>query len=104
MKELEKITPVEINVKKEQQIEYQFDGEIKPHKGHTLWEICEEDLSVEKAKFMNNTYVFGEEIKREVLKKSGCVYISALNKKSALKKYHKGLNGSKRVNNNPLSL
>jgi predicted nuclease with TOPRIM domain len=89
---------IEISVKKKQQKEKEFIGTIIPHEGHTIYQINDETLEIEKAKFSNTTFIFGGENKKEILIMKGCTYVSALNKKNALKKYKKGLNGSKNIN------
>lgn len=89
---------IEISVKKKQQKEKEFIGTIIPHEGHTIFQINNETLEIEEAKFSNTTFVFGGENKKEILIMKGCTYVSALNKKNALKKYNKGINGSKKVN------
>jgi len=45
--------------------------------------------------------MFGEN-KKEIIVKDGFVYIAALNKKNALKKYNKGSNGGKQLGNEKL--
>lgn len=106
MKELEQKpeTKIEVSVNKKKQVEHQLIGDITPHEGHTLWEINEETLDVKEAKFSNVSYYFGGENKKEVITKNGHSYISALNKKNALKKFTKGKNGSKPIEKEPLSL
>ena len=94
----------EFSVKKQQEIAYELIGRIFPHEGHTMWEINHENEAIEAAKYQNTTYILGEEIKKEILTKPNHSYISALNKANALRKYRKGVNGSKQINQNPLSL
>lgn len=104
MKELERENrisekiQIESVIKKKKQSEYKFDSTIKPKsKSHSVWEINIKTLSISKAKFvrkkvmkwedavkmMNGTY------KDDIVKNKDCVYISALNKKSALDRYKK---------------
>ena len=106
MKELNLETKpkLEISVKKQQEIAYELIGHIVPHDGHIMWEISHETEDIQAAKYQNTTYILGEEIKKEILTKPNHSYISALNKTNALKKYRKGENGSKQINQNPLSL
>ena len=106
MKELESNTKVktELSVKQKKQIEHELVGKIIPHEGHVIWQINKETLEIEKAKFSNATYVYGGENKKEIIVKDGFAYISALNKKNALKKYKQGKNGSREVDDSPLQL
>ena len=104
MKELElkNETKIEISVKQKKQVERELIGKILPHEGHTIYQINDETLEIEKAKFSNVTYQFGGENRKEIIVKKGCTYISALNKKNALKKFKQGKNGSKPINKEPL--
>lgn len=106
MKELE-ITnkqQIEVSVKQKKQVEHQLIGKIIPFEGHKIWEINNETMEVKEAKFANVTYhLFGEN-KKEIITKQGFTYVSALNKKNALKKYKQGVNGSRPINNEPLNL
>jgi hypothetical protein len=97
MKELEthfklgKQNAVELNVKKKQEIEYVLQGTIKPKIGHFIWELNEETGEIKKANFKRNTVVvFGADIPtEELVVKSDCIYIPALNAENAKKKYLK---------------
>jgi len=105
MKELElkNETKIEISVKQKKQVEHKLIGKIIPHEGHIIWQINDETLEIEVAKFSNATYHFGGENKKEIITKQGYSYISALNKKNALKKFKQGKNGSKPISKEPLS-
>ncbi len=106
MKELElkNETKIEISVKQKKQVEHELIGKIIPHEGHIIWQINKETLEIGEAKFSNATYHLGGENKKEVMTKDGYAYVSALNKKNALRKYKQGKNGSKPINEEPLSL
>ena len=106
MKELElkNETKIEISVKQKKQVEHRLIGKIIPFEGHTIWQINDETLEIEVAKFSNATYHFEGENKKEIITKKGHTYISALNKKNAIKKYKQGVNGSRPINDNPLTL
>lgn len=95
MKELQQKEKIEVNVKQQKQVEHQLVGRITPHKGHRLFEINVETLSIKLAEYSNTTYQAFTEDKHEVIIKKGHVYVSALNKRNALKQYKKGKNGSK---------
>ncbi len=95
MNELDGYIKTEVSVKQKKKIEYELISKIIPHEGHSVWQINEETLEIEKAKFSNVNFVVGMENKKEIIIKKGFSYISALNKKNAIKKYLKGKNGSK---------
>jgi hypothetical protein len=100
MKELENRSKdkMEISVQKKQQKEKELIGKLIPHPGHRVWEINIDTLEVEEAKYeQKHTFIFGQNNNREIIVRKGFAYIAALNKKSALKKYVKGENGSKTV-------
>jgi hypothetical protein len=104
-----KLTPenvkhkTELTVKQQKEVKHTFIGDILPHTGHVIWEINDITLTVEKAQFAKTTFQMFGENKKEIIVKKGHSYISALNAKNALKKYHQGNNGS-RKNPNPLNL
>lgn len=100
MKELETqsgIGDIEIvnEVKKEIEKQLKYVGHVRPHSGHKCFEINlktgeanlaefkEEAISFEDAK---NGIVSG---KKKIIIKEDCVYITALNKKNAIKKLYK---------------
>ena len=64
-------------------------------KGHTLFEISLSDFTINEAKYEEVNVELsrvGEKanyknIKRKVIQKENCIYISALNKQNALKKF-----------------
>lgn len=104
MKELEKINPIEINVKKEKEIQYELLDKIIPYENHCVWEINNKTLEIKKAEYYNKDFILGEKPKKEIIVKKGYSYISALNTKNAMKKFKKGINGSKEININPPSI
>lgn len=106
MKELEikNNINIEVSVKKKKQVEHQLIDNIIPFDGHKIWEINNVTLEIEPAKFSNNTFLFDGVNKKEIFVKKGFTYISALNKKNALKKFKQGENGSKKINENPLRI
>lgn len=80
----------ELSVKKEVKKEYVPEGTLAPKKGHFVWEINKETLSVVKAEYKRNTAVFSRTQtlpSEELIKKENCVYIPALNADNAIKKY-----------------
>ncbi len=106
MKELEikQKDKLEISVKQKKQIEKQFIGDIIPHNGHKIWKINKETLEIEEAKYLNTTFYIGQENKKEILVNDGFEYVSALNKKNALKLFTKGKIGGIEISKNPLKL
>jgi hypothetical protein len=75
-------------------------GTIRPHKGHTLFQINLESGEVTEAEFDRQDVDFKELKKEEssrlkpgvikkVVVKKGCIYVSALNKTNAIKKFAK---------------
>lgn len=89
---------LEVVQKKAQEIEYKKVGELKPKKGHTLFEINLANMKVREAeKTTFSTITWEQAIKLmngqnldKVLVKANHVYISALNKESALNRYLSG--------------
>ena len=85
-------TTSEIVAKKEQKKEDKKVTTIKPHRGHTLfeWNIAESELveatfektDVDYLAVINKYNV----ARRIVIMKAGCIYVSALNKKNAMRK------------------
>lgn len=79
---------------KQQSIELQkiLDYKIKPQKNHTLFEYNIKDKTIEESKFdalpvLDYTQAMNGNIssKKEITKKEGFIYISALNKKNVIK-------------------
>lgn len=80
----EKGQPIEENA-------YKKIGELRPHKGHMVFEFDEKTHKIIKAKFEEtDDSVVGKQNKRINIRK-GCLYVSALNIKNAVRKialYH----------------
>lgn len=95
-------TNIEVSVKKKKQIEHQFIENIALNEGHRIWQINKETLEIEEANFTKTTYQMFGENKKEIIVKDGFVYVAALNKKNALKKYKKGCNGGKKLGTDKL--
>ena len=89
--------------KKQEEIEIKWIDDLRPLKGHTLWEINNTSLKVQKAEFIpNDTADFGEFLKsgaikkdKEIVIKQGHSYISALNPSSALDRFKRGKGSAK---------
>ena len=95
MRELENRIVIEESVKQQKQIEHELIGEIIPHNGHSVYKINKETKEVDLAKFSNTTFTFNGKNKKKIIIEDGFSYVSALNKKNALKKYLKGHNGNR---------
>lgn len=96
-------TVLEVTQKKQEEYRLVYQGTIVPHENHTLYEVDPVTLEVVEAKYTVKDYMFNPKWKKgdkisshnEVIITEGKVYVSALNKKSALKKFSKNSNGSK---------
>tara|TARA_R110000851_G_scaffold37244_3_gene96352 strand:- start:2106 stop:2417 length:312 start_codon:yes stop_codon:yes gene_type:complete len=81
--------------KQEQKKEEKKVTTIKPHRGHTLYEYNVETKDLVEATFQKTDVAYediqkGKNLaRRKVIMKGGCIYISSLNKKNALKKLSK---------------
>lgn len=81
---------IELNVKDRKKVEHSFLGNIPVKTGHFLWEINEETGEIKKAEYKRTVVVFGGgKHPEELIVRPDCVYIPALNKKNAIKKYLK---------------
>jgi hypothetical protein len=86
---------IEMNVKKQQQIESTLEGKIRAQNGQKIFEIREEQsengvyIEVKEAEYRRDTVVIGASKKEseKLIAKEGCVYIPALNKRTAEDKY-----------------
>jgi len=81
------------NVKKQKELtESRKIGEVRPSKGHTLYEVNLKDKTIEVAIFEKIDIDWYTAISRDyskvrkLISKSNCIYISALNVKNVLKK------------------
>lgn len=93
MKELEikDSKKLEFSVEKLQQKERQLEDVIIPKNGHKVFEINIKTLEVLEAEFDPSfTFILGQTQKKTITVKTDCVYVPALNKKTALDKYKKG--------------
>ena len=85
----------EIISEKEQIKGTKFLTAIKPHRGHTLFEVSVKTGFIRKAQFEQTDQFFnaeqkGKNISRtKVICNEGCIYVSALNEKNAIKKLKK---------------
>lgn len=80
----------EINIKKQQEIEYILEGTIKPRIGHFVWEVNEESGVIKRADYKRDTISLTNSLKlpsEKLVINPDCVYIPALNAENAKKKY-----------------
>ena len=104
MKELEKYSNDSNEIKQVAPIkkEKELLGTLYPQKGHKCFEINTLTNEIKEAEYSTNetSYLLNPDvsvksmrgyIKRVLNTKSNCVYITALNKKNALKKYNEQL-------------
>jgi hypothetical protein len=85
----------ELSIKKKQKQEFKKIGELRPMKGHKLYEIntvsgeitLAEYKSPEKTVHLFDVINESGSLRKEVIQKKDCIYISALNIKSAKKRY-----------------
>ena len=78
-------------VKKQQEAQLKFIERIKPHRGHTLFELNKSTKEIKKAKFEQQDIHFNADVKRAkkrrvLIANDDCFYVSALNLKNAQKK------------------
>lgn len=86
----------ELSVEKKQEIARELVGKIIPHAGHKMFEINEETGDIQKAMVIGKgEFIFGKKNHTEILVREGYFYVSALKKKTALKKWRARNNGSK---------
>jgi len=74
----------ELSVQQQKEIQYKLDTILKPHGGHSVFEINLLDMTIELAKHQNidtvNLFTWEAELKNlEVIKNNNCIYISCLN-------------------------
>jgi len=94
MKELEKYSKIstESEVVVPIKTELKLIGTLKPNKGHKCFEIntmtneiCEAEFFDDVVSMFSSSY----ERRKKLKIKEGCVYVTALNKENAMKKYQK---------------
>ncbi len=101
MKETELINKDEIKLHAEKQQEKQTKlvHRIKPHQGHKCWQYNRDTEELTLAEFQTEALDFNAAakgqvaLKRKILVKENCIYVTALNRKNALKHVKNQLNG-----------
>jgi hypothetical protein len=98
---------IEAIQQKQQQQEFKFVNDLKPLKGHILWEINLKTMKVKEAEYKKTDTITwseaikiynGEDMHKEVIINQDCVYFSALNKKSAITRLKSNKGSAKRSN------
>ena len=84
----------EIVSEKQQEKKNQLLGNIRPHRGHTLYKVNVKTLEVTEAVFEKQDIEWAiatssKKQAKKILIEKGCIYISALNEKNAVKKFPK---------------
>lgn len=94
MKELEKYEKVNQEVVIPIKSEMKLLGTLKPQKGHKCFEINTITQDINEAEFYEDIvsmFSSSYERRKKLKVKDSCVYLTALNKKNALKKYREQL-------------
>lgn len=68
-----------------------FVGSFKYYKGMKVWEMDMVKVEIKPAEYNQSTVGLDGEIKHTIIQKDNCVYVSALNKKNAERKFKKML-------------
>lgn len=99
-------TSIEVLQKKRQKQEYKLIDRIVPNKGHRVFEINEVTLEIAEATHRVQKQITwwdalrmieNPNYKKEIQVKKDCIYISALNAKSAMRRFIEGKGSSIRV-------
>lgn len=78
---------------KEVKKDLKFLGSIRPHRGHTVFEINLLTSEIVAATFEELVYDYeGHKPKKKIIKKENCIYIPALNVKNAYKVLNRMIN------------
>jgi hypothetical protein len=110
----DKLTKSDIEIQAEQAQEYKLtlESSITPHENHTIFEIDIVTRIIKIAEFEKTDYIFnpnwykGMKLKEKgvIIRNHGKEYVSALNKKNALKHFNNGFNGTRFTGDDYLSL
>ena len=92
MKELElpNQDKLEITAQQKQQKELKLVGQIKPHRGHTVFELNLVTNIITPAEFTQQDVTFGQAQlpNKRIIVKQDCIYLAALNETNARKKFN----------------
>lgn len=93
---------IEISTKKKQQIEHTLQGQLHPKPNHRIWQINITTEEITEAKFEQTAVLIpGKKTTPRMIINKGCIYIPALNKINALKKFRIDRNQSNYYNKQP---
>lgn len=89
---------IEQTQKKTQTVEFKYDSSLRPLRGHIVWEINVKSGEIKQAEYKKYHTIYWFDAlkclengwKKEIIKQKGCIYISALTKESALKRWKEG--------------
>ena len=95
MKEIEKIEQAPIEQVKEVKSEKRYKGTYRLHQGHIVWELHYETNEIRPAEVVRHFDMKKKETRTELVEKDGCLYMMALNKKNARKKFDKAIEVAK---------
>lgn len=78
----------------EQEKQLRHIGQIRPHKGHKLFEVDQRTGVVREAEYEKTDINYSQDINKakrskKVIVREGCFYLTALNLKNACRKYLK---------------
>lgn len=110
MKELEKYVrdsekqAIESVIKKKQQVELKYESSLIPQRGHILFEINTVTGKIIEADYLEERDINWEDaikgmdggFKKELVQRKNCIYISALNEQSAIRRYKEGKGSAER--------
>lgn len=101
MKEIEQLPQDKVQIVNQKEIEKKliYIGSTRIRKGHTLFEINHKEMTIEKAEYISEGVIGADKKahkKKKVNVKPNCIYIGALNKDNAVKKF---FNELKKVSN-----
>jgi len=83
--QVEQVTQKEVHENKEKKV-----GFLKPQRGHTVFEYNTKTGELKKAKFDEVDYdITKEKQRKRITVQEGCIYVSSLNIKNAVKKLGK---------------
>lgn len=83
---------IELSVQMQQEKKLKYMGNQVLRKGHKCFEINTETMEVNEASYMKKDITLTDALdesylSRSIMQKQNCIYINALNKKNALKKF-----------------
>jgi hypothetical protein len=97
MKELQDIAPDKTEVQAPIKKELKLLGTLKPHPGHTCFQLDIKTGEITIAKFAQTSIDYTQSdknspVRRKLITQDGCLYVTALNIKNAKKRFEKMIN------------